>query len=288
MAFVNHFDEELMEFFGNDIEKLSSINKLICDDTQDQECLHTDICDSDGVNICKLCGCEVDLLDFQPEWRYYGTADNRSVSDPSRCHKSKESTRGGISKVFQDAKLDSLPLILRKKAEIKYKQIVGEDTIRGKGRKAIVAACLLYTFYDENDFRTSDEVRNLFGLSKNEMSSGLTRYYQTFPTDRNRNIKPINMLKRTLKHAKMDISEHYKKVIRLARCLERVDPTINRSNPQSVAASIVYLYICLTPGLKEGLGITKTKFAKDVKLSDITITKLVKRAAEIIGAAITL
>jgi hypothetical protein len=51
---------------------------------------------------------------------------------------------------------------------------------------------------------------------------------------------------------------------------------------------VLYLYICITPGLKTGLGITKTKFAKDVKLSDITITKLVKKAAEIIGEQITM
>ena len=291
---MNHFDEELLEFFGNDVtvQKLTAISKFMEDneDTDDIEsgCTHTDIRETDGINICKECGCEVDLLDFQPEWRYYGTSDNRSASDPSRCHRSKESSRGGIAKVFQDARLDALPLILRQKAENKYRKIVGDETVRGKGRKSIVAACLLFSFYDENDYRTSDEVRNLFGLSKNEMSSGLTRYYMTFPLDRDRIIKPINMLTRTLKHAKMSVEDHYKKVAKLAKCLEKVDPTINRSNPQSVAAAIVYLYICINPRIKDELGITKTKFAKDVKLSDITISKLVKRAAEIIGAAVTL
>jgi transcription initiation factor TFIIIB Brf1 subunit/transcription initiation factor TFIIB len=288
---ATRYDEELLEFFGDGIsERLDAINKFMADTPEEQECKHTDIYDSDGINICRACGCEVNLLDFQPEWRYYGTSDNRSASDPSRCHRSKDTTRGGISKVFQDAKLDAIPLILKRKAELKYKKIVGENTVRGKGRRGIVAACLLYTFYDEEDFRTSDEVRNMFGLSKNEMSSGLMQYYISFPDDRNRVMKPVDMIRRTMRRAKISIDPelHRKRILKLAKCLEGVDPVINRSNPQSVAAAIVYLYICITPVLKGELGLTKNKFAKSVGLSEITITKLVKRAAEIIEAAITL
>ena len=277
------FDEEMLEFFG-DAQTIQNIRARIIEDTPatDVECPHIRCFDADGINICKECGCEVEKLDFQPEWRWYGATDNRISKDPSRCHRSKDSVRGGIEKVFIDAKLSYLSLAIRKKTEMKYKKIVGGETVRGKGRKSIVAACLLFTFRDEGDVRTSDEIRIMFGLTKQEMSDGLTKYHAAFPEDRVQHIKPSDLIRRIMHLTKIDFS-HYKFVLRMARCLDKVDYTLNHSSPQSVASAIVYLYLCLTPEVKENLGFTKTKFAREVQLSDITISKLVKRAAEIIG-----
>lgn len=285
------YDEELFEFFGDTItqQQLDRINKIMTlKDDGEPGCLHSNISETDGINICKECGCEIDLIDFQPEWRYYGSSDSRSASDPSRCHRSKESTRGGIHKVFQDARLDSLPKALREKTEKKYKEVVKGETIRGKNRKSIVAACLLYVFFETDNVHTSEQIRILFGLSKNEMSAGLTLYYQAFPDSRTLEIKPVDMIRRVMLKAKLSLEDHYKKIYRLARCLENVDPIINRSNPQSVAAAIVYLYICLIPGLKESMGLTKTRFAKEMELSDITISKIVRTSASILGMVVTL
>lgn len=278
----NFFDEDLVEFFGEDTASTYEAIKTVIE-TPDDDCEHKTCFEAEGINICKDCGCEVELLDFQPEWRYYGASDTRSSGDPSRCHRSKESTRGGIDRAFQDSKLGHLPLSIRKKTEQKYKKIVGNETVRGRGRKSIVAACLLYTFRDEGDVRTADEVRSMFGLTKQEMSSGLTRCHATFPEYRTSIVKPSDLIRRIMHLTKIDIS-HYRHIIRISKCLESVDATLNRSSPQSVASAVVYLYICLTPEIKEELGITKTKFARDVCLSDITISKLVKKAAEIIGA----
>jgi transcription initiation factor TFIIIB Brf1 subunit/transcription initiation factor TFIIB len=287
----NSFDDELLDFFG-DAETYTAVkNRLIEESDQiTQDCSH-DICfEVEGINICRACGCEVEKLDFQPEWRYYGAADNRTSKDPSRCHRSKESTRGGIEKVFQDAKLMYLPQAIRKKAEEKYKKIVGKETVRGRKRKSIVAACLLYTFRDEGDIRTSDEVRKMFTgatghrdvLSKQEMSDGLRRYHSVFKGDRTQCIKPSDLIRRTMHLTKITF-DHYKYILRIAKCLDGVDCTLNRSSPQSVASAVVYLYLCFNPEVKTSLGLTKTRFAKEVKLSDITISKLVKKSAEILG-----
>lgn len=286
------FDDELMDFFG-DTQTYAAIRKRIVDESKqvEEECTHENCFDADGINFCKDCGCEVEKLDFQPEWRYYGAADNRTSKDPSRCHRSKESTRGGIDKVFQDAKLMYLPQAIRKKAEEKYKKIVGKETVRGRKRKSIVAACLLYTFRGEGDIRTSDEVRKMFTgatghvLSKQEMSDGLRRYHSVFRGDRTQCIKPSDLIKRTMHLTKINFV-HYKYILRIAKCLDGVDCTLNRSSPQSVASAIVYLYLCFNPSVKTSLGLTKTRFAKEVKLSDITISKLVKKSAEILGLQI--
>lgn len=276
-----HFEEEMLEIFGDE-ETIRNVRARLLDAPLNEDCTHEVCFDADGLNICKECGCEVESLDFQPEWRFYGSSDNRNAKDPSRCHSSAESNRGGIDDVFTAAKLNHLSLAIRKKTEAKYRQIVGKETLRGKGRKSTVAACLLFTFRDEGDVRTSDDIRKLFELKKQEMSEGLTKYLAVFPNDRLQHIKPSDLIRRIMHQTKIDF-RFYKYVLRMAKALEKVDYTLNHSSPQSVASAIVYLYLCLTPSVKENLGLTKTKFAREVGLSDITISKLVKKAAEIIG-----
>lgn len=273
------FDDELFEVFG---ERMDILKKL--DETTDsniEKCEHSSSFEDSGTFICKDCGCEVEYLDFQPEWRFYGAADNRISKDPSRCHRAKESTRGGIDKVFVDCKLNDLPFSIKKLAEQKYKEVVGEETVRGRGRKAIVAACVLYTYREDGDIRTSDEVRLMFGLSKQEMSMGLTRYHTRFPEARTYSAKPCDLIRRMMIRVGIGMS-HYKNIRFIAKCLENVDVTLNRSTPQAVASAVIYLYLCLSPELRESINFSKSKFATDVELSDITISKLVKRAATIL------
>jgi len=262
------------------------VSTLLCEDCGCEltvQCEHTRYSEVEGNSVCEDCGCEVKTLDYQPEWRFYGSSDSRNTGDPSRCHRTKESTRGGIDKVFQDHKLLHIPQSIRKKTEVKYKLMVGNDTVRGKGRRARVAACLLFVYRDESDNRTSDEIRGMFDLTKQEMSVGLTHYHATFPEDRVKHLNPPALIQRVMKKMKINIPRHYRYILRIARCLEKTDGTLTRSNPASVAAAIVYLYLCLTPKLKKFIGLTKTKFARQMKLSDITITKLVRQAASVIG-----
>lgn len=280
----SQYDQELVDFFGAfaNPDTLENIKINIKTATESIICPHESYFKDNGFCICKSCGCEVNVLDYEPERRWYGVTDNRSSKDPSRCHKSKEPVKGSIDKVFVDAKLTDLAGSVKKKTEQRYKDIVKGETVRGKGRKARVAACLLYVLRDEGDIRTSDDIRHMFCLSKQEMSEGLTAYHTRFPEHRTQHANPKDFIRRVLQQTKIDFC-HYKYILKIADILSKVDQVLNRSSPHSVASAIVYLYICLHPEIKEKTGLTKTKFAKDVNLSDITISKLVKRSAEILG-----
>lgn len=288
----NHFDDEMMEFFG-DAETYTMLARHF-EEVMD-ECKHTNTSESDGINICRDCGCEVEQLDFQPEWRWYGASDNRISKDPSRCHRTQKSTKGGIESVFQEVKLDHLPQAVKKKAEEKYKKIVGEETIRGVKRKSLVAVCLLYTLRENGDVRTSEEIRKMFNehtnakdvIKKRKMSESLKRYHATFKADRTKHVKPVDLIKRTLILTKISLV-HYNNISVIASSLEGVDPVLNRSSPQSVASAIVYLYLYFNKPLKKSLEMTKTRFAKEVQLSDITISKLVTRCAAILKLQVTI
>ena len=272
------------DIFSNTFE-LQEFSKLVTNEifiVVPLVCPHEDTITIDHVINCKVCGQEIENLSFEPEWRFYGSADTRNCSNPSRCHKGKNQNKTvGIL-------LDHLQLSTAIKAltQKKYQNVVGKETVRGKGRKAIVAACLFHAFKDFGECRTQNEIRDWFGIKIQRMSTGMTAYYKVFPTDITCHIEPRDLVKNILFKIEANIRAHYRKILSLVKLVENKSLILNRSNPYSVAASIVFLYLCIHPQYKQQLELTKKSFAKKVKLSDITISKLAKEACFVIKAGV--
>jgi len=273
---MQSLEEEFLSIFGEGSTKLlrRNIRKCTKEVIEDGNCSHENYFVESGRNICRSCGCETEILNFDPEWRYY--SDQRN-GDPSRCHQSKKNDQKSIDKVFVDCKLEHIPLSIRKATEERYRKLVGNQTVRGKGRKARVAACLMFTLRKNGEIRTAEEVRLMFGLDKQAMSEGIHQYYSKFPEDLTETIRPADLVWRVMKKVGLE-NKHLPSVILIANTLESTDEILIRSNPQSVAAAIVFLYLCLFPRIKRKLGLSRTQFAIKAEISDITITKLVKRA----------
>lgn len=282
---LNKFDEEFLELFGDDEEVYSHMEKKISSSfskkRKENECTHVYKQDN-GRKICKLCGLEVDELNFEAEWRFYGASDNRTSRDPSRCHFSKQPSKGCIDSVFAELKLDHIQESTKKEVESRYKKIVGENTVRGKGRKGIVAACLLHVLKKNGDIKASDQIRKLFDLSKQEMSTGLSKYYERFKEDRTSTLKPKDLIESIMRLTGIE-NGHYDKIYTIAESLENTDEVLNHSNPKSVASAMVFFYICVNKKYKKSIGMTNDKFAEKTQLSSITIVKLTNKIAEICG-----
>lgn len=250
------------------------------------KCTHSNTFEDDnGLHVCKDCGSEVEIMNFEPEWRYYGASDNRLSKDPSRCHKGTAQNRG-IAKVFEEHHIKVVDAI-KAQVEVKYNKIVGKDTVRGKGRKAIIAACLFHVYQEFGEYRTSDYVRELFKLPKKKMSGGLSKYYETFPKSRVNHIDSEKLIRWIINLTGIDQS-HYKNIVAISRHLKNSSILLKRSSPQSVSSAVIYFYLCLNPEYKAQLGLTKNKFASKALLSDITVTKLVKEAATVAQCVIVL
>ena len=295
-------DEEFLEVFGNE-ENYQGISNLIknrlenqskvcthqnqrtlpdgtvicedCDELVDQ-CEHLNAYEGDnGFYVCNDCGFEVEKLIFQPEWKYYGSDGSR---DPSRCHKERGSEKN-LNKIF-----NGLPIKISKAikscVERKYYKIVGKKTVRGKKRESIVAASLFHVYQDFGESRTSDYIRNLFDLTKKKMSQGLNDYYEHFPEDRKRQVKTEDLLRWLMMLTGVNRS-HYAVIVKICRYFNNTSQTLKRSSPQSVAASIIYFYLCWNKKYKTELGLTKSQFALKAMLSDITVTKLTKEMVSI-------
>jgi transcription initiation factor TFIIIB Brf1 subunit/transcription initiation factor TFIIB len=64
------------------IEEKKEIKKNTCYNCGISDCLQTN---NENV-VCTKCGVvNDDIIDYQAEWRYYGTDDNKKTSDPNRC-----------------------------------------------------------------------------------------------------------------------------------------------------------------------------------------------------------
>jgi transcription initiation factor TFIIIB Brf1 subunit/transcription initiation factor TFIIB len=228
-----------------------------------------------GVAICNKCYCEVNNLDHESEWKCY------KGFSAVRCH-TKGPVKGSIKTIFSDLKIPNSVVneAIISKTEEKYKNIVGDSTVRGDKRKGIVAACLYHVFHDQGDFRTIKDLEILFSLNKEKISAGMKAYHAKFPESRTQNIKPVSLIEKTMKQVGIS-ADKYSHIVEIANNIENRDSVINRSSPQSVAPSIVYYYLCLCPEYKKLIDMTKSKFASRVDLSEITITKIVKKINEI-------
>jgi len=251
----------------------------------EEECQHENVVEDNGTTICQSCGLVDEVLDFEPEWRNYG-----GDRDSSRCCNMKGST-WSLEKDFEKWGI-IVPAAIRIQAETKYVQVMkmvrgkrDKKSGRGRGRKAIIAACLLFVFRETGDCRTFDDLKDMFKLTKKNMFNGLTAYFETFKTDRVRYVTPEHLIARVLLMTGVD-NVHYGPIVRITKGLANTSRTLNRSKPLSVASSMVYFYLCMHPTVKDQLGLTKSKFAELAKLSDITITKHVKEIARLCGCVV--
>ena len=261
----------IKEVFGDE----KTYKKYLSDLTkEDVVCEHKVVMDSGDFQVCTECGDTKEIFSYDPEWRYYGVQDNRSSKDPSRCKYSSNTSSRTIKKALELRKISDAMVESTIK---KYETVVGKKTMRGEKRNGIIAICLWVSLREIGDFRTVTEVGALFDLERKNLYKGLQTYSQAFPKDRTITVTPHDLLTRTIKLA--EIQDSYTAPLqKLCLQLENKSQMLGRSNPQSVAAAIVWLYLCLHPKVKAEHHLSKTLYAKRVSLSEITISKLAKES----------
>jgi len=290
---IDDFDEKELKDFKNAAEMkiFANIDDEDCDHKNTVIIKDKEICGECGIEIicehketemvnniemCTECG--VIMKENSSYEKYFSSGDKYS-KDPTRCHKRKSDQKRTINK---DVEGMDFPESIVKSANKKYQLIIGNDIYRGAKRKAIIIACLYFAYLSQGESRTVDEISHNFGVKKKNVKGGFTKYYEKFPDAKNEYITSKHLIRRVMILANINFT-HLKKINRLCDYLDNSSALLNRSNPQSVAASIVYLYLCLEPDYKARLCLSKLNFSKIVGLSDITITKLGKEAQTIIG-----
>ena len=272
----DEFDDSLYE--EEDYSNLEGINidEYKLDEKDITEiCLHKNSVSDNGIEVCSDCGIEIyKELSLEPEWRFYGDNDSKHSSDPSRCHIRKIEDKN----IFKDIDKYDFPIDIAREINISYLEVTKGQIRRGNFRKSIIFACSFNAYKNQNNPQNPEELREKFGLTKKEASRGLT-FYNLNKIDKKKKpiyISPVSFIPRIMQRFNANAS-HISRVTELYNKIHNRSKILNRSNPQSTIASLIYYYFRLIGG-----NISCPKFSKIVKLSDITISRISKNISEIL------
>ena len=238
----------------------------------DEKCTHSYIT-MNGNTVCELCGVELPReIDNTKEWRYYGASDTRHSGDPSRCHMRKVDERT----INKDVEHMGFSDKIVEKANSIYENVADGRIYRGNSRKAIIFACIFHAYKIAGNPQSCDNLIEVFNLERKVALRGLK--HVNLKVAKESDIKSTYI---TPEHLITDIMNKFEAtqsqkddVIEIYNKIENRSSILNRSRPQSVASGIVRYYILLNE--KE---ITMAEFRSKVKLSELTINRIVREIA---------
>ena len=106
-------------------------------------CKHVNINEENSIIYCLDCGIEMEKSIYQDkEWRYYGQADNKRLSDPNRVHLRKIEDKNIFKDVENMGFSDKIVYI----ANQIYLQVTNGQIFRGNSRKSVIFACIFHSF----------------------------------------------------------------------------------------------------------------------------------------------
>lgn len=266
---------DLFEKAMEEYNKVSSQNNITS--VQNNECEHLNINNDKGSISCIDCGEELEKTVFQEkEWRYYGQADTKRSSDPTRVQIRKCEERN----IFKDVESMNFSDKIVSLANQIYIQVTKGQIFRGNSRKSIIFACIFHSYKLSGCPQTHEKLIKIFDLNRKTGLKGLKHVNLNAPKDsaiHTTYITPINLVEELMnKFSATD--EQKNEVFALYNKIKNKSSKLNRARPQSVASGLVYYWICY-----KGIDISLRDFAKKADLSDLTINKIAKEIADVLG-----
>ena len=270
-------------------------------------CDESDFLINDGeMIVCTNCGVENNrIIDYNPEWRFYGSDDNKRNSDPNRCGMPtnqiisesslstvilghgfevyrKLNTWNGLTykeksmisilnKIAAKANIGNVPQSIID-ATMKMYQIISKDYIkRGTSRESLIAACFFNALKDNGLIRSNEEVAKLFDIKSKKLSKGCNEFAELmFAKDKDyvknmRPIEPKDLIERFC--SLMDLDEKFIKIgTRISILVDKLG-ICQENNPKSIAVGCIYFI-----SQNYDLGFSKKEIADQCHTSEVTVS----------------
>ena len=304
----NLFNEIQNSFHENSLSSdLNNNNINIISKDKCYNCKQDNYLISDSeIIVCTNCGYENDdIIDYNAEWRYYGSDDNKRSSDPNRCgmpgntiipdtslstvilgrgfevYRKLNSWNGlsykqrsliaVLNKIALKANIDNVPQSIIDSTMIMYK-IISQDYIkRGASRESLIAACFFNALRDKGMIRSTEEIAKLFDIKSKKLSKGCNEFTELMFSknkDYVKNMKPIESKDLIEKFCKiLEIDENYIKIAVKAAILVDKLGICQENNPKSIAVGVMYLI-----SQQYDLDFTKKEIADLCKTSEVTVS----------------
>jgi len=247
-------------------------------DSESEICEHLNLTNIDGSSICVYCGLKIDEILLDNETMYYGASDTRYTKNPSRHNLRKDEERS----LCGDLEPLGFPQDIIERANVYYKEIVKDKIYRAGNRISIVFACVYHAYIDIEEPRVPSELAKIFNLDKKGISNGLklfAKIYRKRPLKKY--INAMDLVPKLLSELRLDCNKQrdcMNDIRIIYDFVQSKSKTFTSSNPQSIAAGLVYYYLKLN-----NVNISRADFSKIVNLTDITFTKIANDTHKVLG-----
>lgn len=248
-----------------------SSDDLSADESDTEECMHTDVVTEMSIKICTKCGYEIEKeLNYDKEWRYYPNKE-KSQNDTTRCHIRKSN----VKTIHKDLENLGFNTKIINTANKMYQTVTGGKIYRGNSRRGIIFACVFNAFKIHNNPQTCENLLRIFNLKRKLGMKGLKYIHLNIEKDmqvQNIRITPCHIISDMMQKFITSEPKQVEEVYKIYEHVKNKSSILNRSRPNSTAAGIIYYYI-----LKHNKPITLKQFSKEIELSELTIKKIVKQ-----------
>lgn len=240
-------------------------------------CSHENTIIEKGVSICTDCGLELEEKEtLDKDWRYYGGDGKYAPVDSSAQQPRKAESHS----IFKDVENFGFADNVVAEANKYYIEVTKNKISRGNARKSIIFACIFHAYKSNRMPQSYEKLIQIFGLTKKAGLKGLKHVNLNAPKGskiRNTYITPVDLVEEIMDTFQAG-KEQKNEVIQIYDKIRNKSSRLNRSRPQSIASALVYYWIVAT-----GKKINLKEFAQSVKLSELTINKIVKEIEEILA-----
>ena len=237
----------------------------------DEGCKHMKI--NEDNNCCEDCGLHIEKnLLFNKEWKFN---NSRNTRDPTRCQFRKTNEKS----IVKDIETLCFPDNIVQEANQIYQDVVNGRIYRGNTRRSIIFACIFYAYKKMNQPQSCDALTVLFNLERKDALKGLkiVKLNSNKNIDQNSYITPEDIIKEFMLQFKADTSEISNVIKLYSKIKDKKSLILSRSRPQSIASGVIRYYI-----LRNDKDISIENFKEIVKLSELTINKIVKEITKLL------
>ena len=262
----------------------------------------------EGTHVCCKCNyMQSRVIDNGAEWRFFGSEDNRS-DDPTRCGmptnpllpaSSLGSMVGGRwndsrdnRRIRQHVMWNSMPYWERTlycvfeklsssanhhgiyskvldDAKVFYKAASEKKISRADHKDGLIAACLYFACAANKCSRSEKEIAKIFNIDHAVLTKGNNRFQSLIQVNV-ASSGPEDFIGRFGSRLNMD----YGDILKCKALTRKMDDLelLDENAPTSVAASIIFFYVTANE-----LDISKKHIAETCEVSEVTITKCVKK-----------
>jgi transcription initiation factor TFIIB len=307
MDFEKHFD--FIDSLNESDDESNKKGKPCCSLKENVEI-------EEGMTKCKVCSNIISNIVDNPEWRYYGSGDNKTT-DPTRCGMPvntllPESSVGSsigynnntktmnqirkyqrwngmpykersLYKVFLEiqevSKKNNIPNIIITEAKSLYTIISKTKISRGANRKGIIAACVYFACKECKVPRSSNEIAEMFSLKTTVMTKGVKKAQEIISMSKK---DKTRLSKKTSINPK-DFIERFSNKLNLSKeDTKTITDICEKCMEENIISentppSIAAGCIYYFIKKEELTSITKKDISKICKISEVTINKCTKK-----------